>query len=352
MEETHVANNKVCPVCFQRTARRISRKWWMRLRRHSRYYSCSACSSRFITIAEDRVIVLRNGLVRRSQRRAAGVKREDVQVEQGAELEAPVQATSVVHEEGATEGAGVVSEFQSGIVPWRWKRFWVLTVVGILALLGLVYGTVRLTLTQEFKRAGARAAQAERQPETMSREVAFYKELIGELEAEVRRAETSLREMEARIAAVSSGLPIGPATAGAARMNVDELPGTESGNRAASLLELEARRQLMQENAAYKVLVFTSRGGGDLLAQKVVERLQADSFRVASLIVPAGERPSASIDMECTPEAAEKAKQLRDFVARLATALGQGAREVQLRSGIRKGVTAAPPEKREIRIFF
>ncbi|MDZ7293829.1 MAG: hypothetical protein ONB14_00230 [candidate division KSB1 bacterium] len=347
MEETQTTHNRVCPVCSHRAARRISRKWWMRLIRNSRYYSCSSCSSRFMVLADDRTVVLRNGFLR-------GTKRRPSDEGAGAHGEGVEEASAKVlppEDDYARQEAQAVLELRSELFSWMQKRFLLLCGVAVIALFGLVPLVVRLMLRHEFRTAAIRASEAEQRQEAMQQEAAFYKELVGELETEVRKAQESLAQMEARIAAVSGAMPNVRTRAEVGTTGDTQAEGGGRGS-VGSILEQEARRQLLQENAAYKVMVFTSKGPTDLLAQKVVERLQADNFRVASIILPPEEGTRTSIDMECTIEAAQKARQLRDFVQQLATALGEGAREVRLRYSIAEGVTTAPPEKREIRIFF
>jgi hypothetical protein len=232
------------------------------------------------------------------------------------------------------------------------RRFWIAMAGGVVLALVLIHFTVRAMLTREFRAAMSRAAKAEQAVQELQSQAAFYKELVGELDAQIRKSEEALRQMEARIAAMSSAVGVLPTVPESRSGSAQALAGNDASTQGSSLLEETARRQLMQENAAYKVIVFTSKGQSDLLAQKVVERLQADNYRLASVMLPPSEQARPRVEMECTVEAAPKAREVREVVTKLAALLGQGSREVTLRYSIAEGVTAGPPEKREIRIFF
>ncbi|MBC7187705.1 MAG: hypothetical protein H5U38_11790 [Calditrichaeota bacterium] len=328
----------------------------MRLLRHSRYYSCSLCSSKFLTTADERIFVLRNGLLRGRKAHAA-----ELWATEAADALPKEQVPQAAQDDGAQAApAGdfrrlrtqLLLDLRGELVPWMRKRFWIAMAVGVVLGLVLIHLTVRAMLTSEFRAAMSKAAKAEQAAQELQTQAAFYKELVGELDAQIRKSEDALRQMEARIAAMSGAVGVVPPLPASRSGASEALMGDEANANGTSLLEETARKQLMQENAAYKVIVFASRGQGDLLAQKVVERLQADNYRVASVILPPSEQGRARVEMECTIEAAQKAKEVREVVTRLAALLGQGSREVTLRYNIAEGVTAGPPEKREIRIFF
>ncbi len=351
MAEVRNAGDTVCPVCHNRTARRISRKWWMRLMSHSRYYSCSYCSSRFLTTAEERILVLRNGLRRGKRGRPADSTgpplTEETQQPQGGE-----ESQVVPRDSYRRQRTEMLLDLRAELVPWRHKRFWIATAITVVAALLLIHVTVRMMLTREFRVAATKAAESEQALQSMQAQVDFYKQLVTELDLQIRRSEDALRRMEDRIAAASAAIPFVATPAPSAGSTTTDLGGSAKNGVPLSPLAQSARKELMLENAAYKVIVFTSGDRNTLLAEKVVERLQAENFRVTTATLAASAARRTGIEMECTLEAAEKAREVRDFVLRLAAVLGVPDRDVTLRYTVAEGLTAAPPEKREIRIFF
>jgi len=306
--------------------------------------------------AEERIFVLRNGLRRGSRRRV--VEGESVVSPEEAASEGAQRAEgakepskAVVGDSYRRQRTELLLDLRAELVPWMRKRFWIATGIGVVAALLLIHVTVRAMLSREFRVAARKAAESEQSLKTLQAQVDFYKQLVTELDLHMRKAEDALRQMEARITAATGAIPFATTSVPSAGSGQDLARGASNG-ASPSLLEQSARKELMQENAAYKVIVFTAGSVNDLLAQKVMERLEAENFRVASVLLPASVQPRNSVDMECTVEAAQKAREVRDFVARLATALGQAHREVKLRYTIAEGVTPTPPEKREIRIFF
>lgn len=351
MAEVRNASDTVCPVCHSRAARRVSRKWWMRLISHSRYYSCSYCSSRFLTTAEERILVLRNGLRRGRKGRAAestgSFAREETEHLQGGE-----QSHVVPRDSYRRQRTEMLLDLREELVPWMHKRFWVATgTTAVLALL-LIHMTVRMMLTREFRAAATKAAESEQALQSMQAQVDFYKQLVTELDLQIRRSENALRQMEERIAAASAAIPVAATPAPSTASTTPDLGGGANNNTTLSPLAQSLRKELMLENAAYKVIVFTTGNRNSLLAEKVAERLQAENFRVTSARRAGSEAPRSGIEMQCTLEAAQKAREVREFVLRMAAVLGLPDREVTLRYSIAEGLTAAPPEKREIRIFF